>query len=240
VIILNETAARMLWPNADAIGKRVRIGGGEGNPFRRVVGVVGDVAPGNLGAPMPAQAYLPMPQYPMTEVTGVARTTSGAAPLRAAMQAIDPDVPFYRIASLQTLVARSEARRQFILACLGAFSLVVLALAMIGVYGILALFVSSRRRELALRMALGATARAVFRLVLSQGLRLAGLGAIAGLVASLLLGRFLGAMLYGVRNGDPATLASVAAMLTLAAIAACALPAWRASRVAPEKALRDE
>lgn len=239
VIILNQAAARALWQTDNVVGKRVRIGGGEG--FRRVVGVVGNIAPGDLGAAPKPQAYLPMPQFgPPSEITGVARTLTGAEPLRAIMRRLDPDVPFYRIASLPTLVARSEARRQFILACLTAFSAVVLALAMIGVYGILALFVSSRKRELALRMALGASAAGVFRLVLRQGLALAFIAIVAGIGASAVLGKFLEAMLYGVRNGDPMTLVSVALTLVVASVIACAVPAWRASRVSPEAALRDE
>jgi putative ABC transport system permease protein len=240
VIILNETAARTLWPDGDAIGKRVRLAGGANNPFRVVVGVAGNVAPGDLGAPAPSQAYLPLAQFTPPEVTGIARTTSGAAPLRDVLRRIAPDVPFYRIAALTTLIERSEARRQFVLACLSAFSTVVLVLAMVGVYGILSLFVTSRRRELALRIALGASSRGMFRLVLSQGVRLASIAILAGLGVSLVLGRFLTALLHGVEPHDPATLASVAALLVFASIAACALPAWRAARVSPEAALRDE
>lgn len=241
VIIVNEAAARMLWPDGRALGKRMRLGGGDDNPWRRVVAVAGNVAPGDLGAAPVAQAYLPMTQFgPPTEVTMVARTATGAAPLRALLRRLAPSAPVYKIAALQDLVARSEARRQFVLALLTAFSAVVLVLAMIGVYGILSLFVSSRRRELALRMALGASAAGVFRLVLAQGLRLAGAAILGGIAASLVLGRFLASMLYGVRNGDPATLATVAATLAIATTVACALPAWRAARVAPEATLRDE
>jgi putative ABC transport system permease protein len=237
VVILNQAAARALWQREDVIGKRVRIGGRD---FRRVVGVVDNIAPGDLGAAPKPQAYLPMSQFTPNDVTGVARTRTGPEPLRAIMHRLDPDVPFYRIATLPSLVAQSEARRQFILACLTGFAAVVLALAMIGVYGILSLFVSSRRRELALRMALGATAAAVFRLVVRQGLQLAAIAIVAGIAASAILGRFLQAMLYGVRNGDPLTLASVALSLIAASAIACAVPAWRASRLSPDSALRDE
>jgi putative ABC transport system permease protein len=236
VIILNELAARTLWPNENAIGKRVRVA----LVFRRVVGVAGNIAPGDLGAAPRLQVYVPLSQFVRSDVTGVVRTRGGVEPLRALMHRLDPDVPFYRIASLQSLIVRSEARRQFVLACLSAFSFVVLALAMIGVYGTLALFVSSRKRELALRMALGASAAGVFRMVLSQGLRLAGLAIVVGIGASAILGRFLEALLFGVRNGDPLTLASVTLSLLLASTIACAIPAWRASAVSPETALREE
>lgn len=241
VIIVNEAAARTLWPNGNALGKRVRLGGGDDNPWRRIVGIVGNIAPGDLGAPAAAQAYLPLPQFgPPTEVTTVARTTTGVAPLRAILRGLAPNAPVYRIASLSDLVARSEARRQFVLALLTSFSVVVLALAMIGVYGTLALFVSSRRRELALRMALGASATRVFRLVLTQGLRLAAIAIAAGIAVSLLLGRLLAVMLYGVRSDDPATLVGVAMALAVTTALACTLPAWRAARVSPEAALRED
>jgi predicted permease len=241
VIIINETAARMLWSDGNALGKRMRLGGGADAPWRRVIAIAGNVAPGDLGAKPIAQAYLPMTQFgPPSEVTMVARTTTGAAPLRALLRKLAPTAPVYRVAALRELIARSEARRQFVLALLTAFSTVVLALAMIGVYGILALFVSSRRRELALRIALGASALGMFRHVLTQGLRLAGIGIVAGVAASLVLGRFLSSMLYGVRNGDPASLLTVVAMLAIATALACVLPAWRAARVAPEAALRED
>ncbi len=241
VVILNDTAARALWSDGNALDKRVRVAGGEGNPFRRVVGIVGDVAPGDLGARAKPQAYLPIAQFGPTDVTGIARMTApDATPLRALMHRLDPDVAFYRIASLPSLVAGSEARRRFILACLTSFSIVALLLAMIGVYGILSLFVSSRIRELGLRMALGASATGVFRLVLAQGLRLVGVGLLIGVAASLFLGRFLATILFGVATADPATLFPVLALLLVASAIACAIPAWRASRVAPDAALRDE
>lgn len=246
VVILNETAARALWSDGNALDQRVRIAGGEGNPFRRVVGIVGDVAPGDLGARAKAQAYLPLTQFTPTDVTGIARmpaqrsTASDAAPFRALLQRLDPDVALYRIATLPSLVAGSEVRRRFILACLTSFSIVALVLAMIGVYGILSLFVSSHTRELGLRMALGASAAGVFRLVLSQGLRLVGVGLFIGIAASLFLGRFLATIVFGVATADPGTLLPVLALLVLASAIACAIPAWRAARVAPDAALRDE
>ncbi len=245
VVILNETAARALWSNGNALDRRVRIAG-EGNPYRRVVGIVGNVAPGDLGARAKAQAYLPLTQFLPTDVTGIARmpaqrsSASDAAPFRALLQRLDPDIALYRIATLPSLVAGSEARRRFILACLTSFSIVALILAMIGVYGILSLFVSSRTRELGLRMALGATAAGLFRMVLSQGLRLVGVGLLIGIAASLFLGRFLASIVFGVATADPGTLLPVLALLVGASAIACAIPAWRAARVAPDAALRDE
>lgn len=240
VVILSATAARTLWPNEHAIGKRVRIAGGEGNPFRRVVGVVGDVAPGDLGAPKRAQAYLPLSQFLPGAVIGVARTTTGAAALRDVLRRIDPDVAFYGVSSLPSLVRQSEARRTFILACLTSFSMVTLALAMIGLYGVLSLFVSSRTRELGVRMALGSTSARAFSFIVGQGLRLVAVATIIGLAATLLAGRFLTAVLFGVRSSDPSTMAGVAVAFSIVAALACAIPAWRASRISPMRALHED
>jgi putative ABC transport system permease protein len=240
VVILNETAARMLWPDGNALGQRVMIGGGEGTPFRRVVGITGDVAPGDLGAKPRAQAYLPMPQFPPTDVTGVARTTGDAAVLRDVMRRLDPEIAFYRIRNLSELVRDSETRRTFLLACLSAFSFVAVALAMIGVYGMLSLLVSSRTRELGLRLALGATSAGVFRFVVAQGLRVVGGALAAGVIASLLLGKLLQSLLYGVANGDPLTMITVIVVLGMATLLAAALPALRAARVSPMRALHEE
>ena len=242
VAILNETAARMLWPNGDALDKRVSLGGAGGdNPYRRVVGIVGDVAPGDLGAAPMAQAYLPLTQfYASTDVTGVARTRGDVAAIRDVMRRLDPEVAFYRVRDLSTLVKESETRRTFILACLSAFSIVAVALAMIGVYGMLSLLVSSRTRELGLRLALGSTNSGVFRFVLSQGMRVIGAALVAGIAASFFLGRLLESLLFGVPNGDPMTLASVAVLLGAAAFLASAMPAWRAARLSPMRALHEE
>jgi len=240
VVILSETAARTLWPDGAALGKRVSIGGGKNNPQRLVVGVVGDVAPGDLGAKPMAQAYLPLPQFSPSDVTGVVRMRGDASPIREVMRRIDPDVAFYRVRGLAALVKESETRRTFLLACLSTFSLVAIALAMIGVYGMLSLLVSSRTRELGLRLALGETNAGIFRFVLSQGLRVIASALLAGVIASLFLGRLLRSMLYGVANGDPLTLTLVVALLAGCSLIASAMPAFRAARVSPIRALHEE
>jgi putative ABC transport system permease protein len=240
VVILNTTAARTLWQNENAIGKRVRIAGGEGNPFRRVVGVVGDVAPGDLGARKRAQAYLPLSQFLPGTVTGVARTTTGAPALRDVLRRIDPDVAFYGIAPLPSLVRQSEARRTFILTCLSSFSMVTLALAMIGLYGVLSLFVSSRTREIGVRMALGAQRKDVLSLVVGRGLKLALLGLALGLIAAFAATRFVSSLLYGVTATDPVTFVGVSLLLPLVAGLASWLPARRATKLDPITVLRHE
>ncbi|HJQ41037.1 MAG TPA: ABC transporter permease [Thermoanaerobaculia bacterium] len=241
VLILNQTAARVLFGNGDALGRRVQIGGGDDNPFRRVVGVVPDIQPGDLGAPAMAQAYLPLTQFgDASEETVVARTTGDVMELRELLRRIDPDVAVYKINKLDSLVTASEARRTFILTCIAAFSAVAVALAMIGVYGMLSLMVSSRTRELGLRLALGSTNAGVFRFVVAQALRVVVFALFVGVMASLFLGRLLQSLLYGVANGDPMTIATVIALLATATFIAAAPPAVRAARVSPMRALHEE
>jgi ABC-type antimicrobial peptide transport system permease subunit len=137
-------------------------------------------------------------------------------------------------------VFESEARRTFILMCIASFSAVTLLLAMIGIYGMLSLMVSSRTREIGVRIALGSTNTGVARFVASHALRVVGVALVAGLAASVLLGRFLSALLFGVANGDPVTLVFVTALLACASLVACAVPAVRAARIEPIRALHEE
>lgn len=244
VVVLNETAARVLWPDADPIGRRVRVAGGDDNPFRTVVGIVGDVRHGDLGADVWPQAYVPLSQFPWGPFIAVVRTSGSPesliAPSREVVRRIDPEIPIYSVTTLESLVAGSEALRKFLLALLGAFALVAVALSMIGIYGILAFAVASRRREVGIRMALGATASRVVGLVLSQGMTIVVLALLVGLAGAVAAGRFLESLLFGVTSRDLATLALTFAGLAFSALLASMIPAWRASRVDPNQALREE
>lgn len=244
VVVLNETAARTLWPGEDPIGKRVRVAGGEDNPFRTVIGIVGDVHHGELGAPFWPQAYVPMSQFPWGPFVVVIRTAhapEGAiGTAREVMRGLDPDVPVFAIATLDSLVSGSEATRTFILGLLGGFSAVAVALGMIGVYGVLSFAVASRRREVGVRIALGATAGRVFRLIVGEGMRMVLIALTAGLVAALTFGRLLEGFLHGVTSRDPIALGGTVALLALAALAASALPGWRAARMDAAEALKQE
>jgi putative ABC transport system permease protein len=153
---------------------------------------------------------------------------------------VDKDQPILRVATMETLLARSVAERRFVLILFEAFSLVALVLAATGIYGILANSVAERTREMGVRAALGASRGDLLGLVLRQGLVLAAAGSALGLAASLLATRALTALLFGVSHLDPATYGGVTALLLLVAAAACLAPALRAARIDPMEALRSE
>jgi putative ABC transport system permease protein len=160
--------------------------------------------------------------------------------VRTAIRELDPDLALDNVRTLESAVTRSVARPRFAAAVLGAFGLSALALAVVGVYGVLSYAVTRRRRELAVRMALGARPDAVSRLVVSSGLKHAGAGVVIGLVAAVVGSRVLAALLYEVSPTDPATLVAVGAVLLGAALLASWLPARRATRVSPAEVLRGE
>jgi ABC-type antimicrobial peptide transport system permease subunit len=162
------------------------------------------------------------------------------APLRQAVASIDRNVPVSAVITLDELVAASIENPRFFATLATTFALLAVALAAIGIYGVMAYAVTQRTTEIGVRMAIGASAPDVFHLIVSDGLRITAIGVAAGVAGSLLMARGLGALLFGVRPTDPATLgATAAALLTVAAIA-CLVPAWRATRVDPIHALRSE
>jgi predicted permease len=249
VVVVNEALAREFWPGEDAIGKRVHLSGEEDAPLT-VVGVARDVRPEALGeAPRPIY-YLLNTQF--AAITGIAdagatlvlRTTGDPVALtnaaRAVVRAIDPELAVDQVRTLESVVRESVARPRFAVAVLGAFGLSALVLAVIGVYGVLSFAITRRRREMAVRMALGARPAALRRLVVGAGLRLAAVGVAAGLVAAVASGRVLRSLLYEMSPTDPATLASVALTLLGAAAAASWVPARRATRVSSAEVLRGE
>jgi len=246
VAVVSETLAREYWPGEDAVGKRVRLSG-EDAPIT-VVGVARDVRPEALSeAPKPTY-YLLNTQF--AAITGIAdagatfvlRTAGDPAALtnaaRAVVRALDPELAVDEVQTLESVVRESVARPRFTAAVLGAFGLSALALAVVGVYGVLSHTLTQRRRELAVRLAIGARPGEVRRLVVQSGLRLATVGVALGLVAAAAGGRVLAALLYEVSPTDPTTLAAVAAVLLGAAAAASWFPARRATRVSPAEVLR--
>jgi putative ABC transport system permease protein len=245
VMIVSETTARTLFAGTDAIGRRVRIGGATGGPWRTIVGVVGDVRHADLTLAATPQMYLPQSQ--MTDsflvLTLRSRTRDAAAlvpAVRGVLRDLDPAVPVYEVAALDDLVARSYQDRRFVMTLLAGFALLALLLAAIGLYGVVSYTVAGRTRELGVRVALGATPADVAKLVLQSGARTVAGGLLAGLACAALLTRFLRTLLFDVRAFDPVALA--AAVVTLVAIAGLAhwLPVRRALRVDPSVALRQE
>jgi putative ABC transport system permease protein len=243
VMLVGEQTARIVFPDADPIGQRVRIGGTEG-PFRRIVGIVGDVRHYELAAAPTMQMYLPQAQVTDSFLTFVVRTAGDpvglAAPARTAIGEIARDVPVYGIAPLADLVERSIATRRFVMQLLELFGAAALLLTAVGVYGVVSYAVTERTRELGIRAALGASRGNIARLVLGGGLGLVSAGLAVGFLLAIAATRFLESSLFGVRATDPPTFAGVAAVLVAITLAAHAVPLARAMGVHPAAALRQE
>ncbi len=255
VMIVSEELAREAWPNESAVGKRIACcePGPDGAPvFKTVVGVAADVrSSGPAVAPGP-EFYLPIAQAPSTPqgsawdwiqrtVYVVARTSGDpvtlVAGLRQALQRIDPNLPLFDVRTMEERLAASTATSRFNTLLLTTLGLMGLVLSAIGIYGVIAYFVSQRTPEMALRLALGASPRDVIRLVIGQALKPVAIGLVVGLVGALAATRLLQAQLYGVGPYDPATLVVVCAGFVFVAVLASWAPAWRAARVEPTTAL---
>jgi putative ABC transport system permease protein len=242
--------AKRFFPNG-AIGKH--LADGEGKPAEEIVGVVRHVVHYGPGQPEPApyQLYWPFRQYSdknfeaMMRYFSVVLRTSGdpsalAKPLAAAVAAADPEQPVHDLKTMEQIVDEALVARRFAMALLAIFALLAVLLATVGLYAVVAYTVSQRTREIGIRMALGAQAREVRRMVVGQAIRLVAVGLGLGAAGALALTHFMRKMLFGVSAADPATYMAVAALLAVVAIAASWLPAHRASRVDPMIALRGD
>ena len=245
VMLISESLAKSQFSGVDPIGKHIQLGGrDDSKPWATVVGVVGDVRQYGLDRTPNMAAYIPQAQNLNFGYVLVARTTldprrlEGAA--RAAFLAADKTQPIFDVKPMEDWLGSSLAERSFTLALLGLFGALALVLAAVGIYGVITYAVSLRTRELGIRMALGAQRQDVLRMVLMQGATLTGWGLLAGLAASLVLTRFLGTMLYGVKSWDIATSFVVAIILATVALVASYVPARRATKVDPMVALRYE
>ena len=245
VAVVDETLAQTYWPNDDPIGKRLRRGGMMSKaPWMTVVGVVGHVRYRTLTAPSRVEVYWPEAQNPDSSL-GVAIRTSGnpmnvAPEVEKLVQAIDSDQPVYRVATMQELMADSVAERRLAMILLAIFAGLAVLLAAVGTYGVLAYSVSRRTQEIGLRMALGARREDVLRMIGKEGLVLTGAGVAIGVVAALGLTRLMTSMLFDVRPADPMTFVAVSLLLAVVALVSSYLPARRAAKVEPMKALRYE
>jgi putative ABC transport system permease protein len=244
VIIVNETLANKYWRNTSAVGKRMRfVGPLDKNPWLEVVGVVKDVKQ-DLKLPVTPDFYLPHAQDTWGSMVLVARTKveplALAGAIRQQVWSIDKDQPVYEVRSMDEVRAFSVSLYSFSSGSLGIFAVIALLLAAIGIYGVMSYAVSQRTQEIGIRMALGARAPDVLRLVVGSGMTLAVLGVVFGLAGSFAMTRLLGSLLFGVTSTDVLTFTSGTLGLLLVALLACYLPARRATKVNPLVALRDE
>jgi putative ABC transport system permease protein len=241
VVLVNETAAKRIWPGEDPIGKRVGVGQGGFSDGAEVVGIVGDLrdSPDSLAR---ANVYLPYLQSPRSGMYVFIRTSGNPAALgadvRRVIRELAPSFPVYDMRTLAARTAAMTAQARFSAVLLGLFAATALSLAVIGIYGVMSLAVTARTREIGIRIALGADQRRVQRLVVGEGATLVGIGAAVGLVGALWSTRLLQNLLFDLEPTDPATYAVILALLAAAAILASWLPARRASRVDPVEALR--
>jgi predicted permease len=243
-VVIDEEFARKYWANGDAIGKRIRIGDSDAGAVVTVVGIVGRVKMEGLSDESNrVQGYFPYLQFPFGPAI-VVRTQTAPETLMAAVRqevrAIDSELQISNMQTIEQIRAKSIAPLRFNLALLGIFAGIALALALVGIYGVMAYLVAQRTHEIGIRMALGASPGQVLKLVVGQGMTLAGVGVMLGLVAALGLTRLMKSLLFGVSATDPLTFIVIAALLIMVALLACWVPARRATRVDPLIALRNE
>ena len=240
VVILSQRAAEALWPGENPLGKYVVPGSND--PLAEVIGVAVDDRTSGLETAGSLVAYLPYWQKPPVVATLLVRTTLEpgglAASLRATLREIAPTVPVNRVRTMAQVLSSAVAARRFQLGVLLVFALTALATATIGIYGIISHSMAQRGREIGIRMALGADRGDVYRLALKEGLAPAAVGIGIGLAAAVALGRVFTGLLFDVRPSDPSILAAVTAVLGLAALLACLVPARRATSATPTTALR--
>jgi putative ABC transport system permease protein len=245
VALVSAALAQRMWPGANPIGKHIRLEGPKGHD-RLVVGVVGNVRHRGLDATSTLQWYAPERQWSFADNQEIliVRTAGDPAALAASVRkvvaSIDPTQPIVKMATMDQIIATSTAQRRLALVLFGAFAGAALLLAVAGIYGVLAGSVAERTREIGVRSALGATPRDIIGLVVGQGGRLSAIGLVLGVAGSVALTRYLRTLLFGVGPTDPTTFVGVVTLLGLVTVAACLIPAMRASRVDPSRALRSE
>ena len=246
VVVVSRAFSKAYFPGENPIGKRIRFTYSAQNPFLQIVGVAADTASIDLAAPPPPIIYTPNDQGPSTYLSYMVRTAGepdafvGAA--HAALQEMDPQLPLIQPQSLEQIANQSPSvfLRRYPSYLIGSLAALALILAVVGLYGLISHLVLQRTREIGIRVALGAQRRDIMRMVLRQGLRATVAGVTIGVVAGLALTRLLRSLLYGVTPGDWLTFLSVALLLLVVALAACFIPARRATRVDPIVALRYE
>jgi predicted permease len=237
--------ADQLWPGQDPIGKRIHIVEFPSkDPWQTVVGVVGRVKQDSLDSNPRIAFYVAHTQFPTRAMTVAFRSRTNSAAMLSATKSelrnLDPDLPMYHVRTMEQQVNESLAQRRFSMTLLGVFAGVALALATIGIYGVMAYLVNQGTRELGIRIALGASQRNILTLVVRQGMVLAVSGVTIGLVAAFVLTRLMRSLLFGVEATDPLTFAGISLLLGTITLFACYVPAQRAARIDPLISLRCE
>ncbi len=247
VVIVDQAFANQYFPGENPVGKRIKPGLGDGiteEPVREIIGVVGSVKRKGITTETEAQFYLPLKQAIILTPALVVRTSGDPlamlGPIRDQVGQMDSNVPLYRVSTLEDYVALSAAQPRFQTVLIAFFAAMALLLSAIGLYAVLAYMVAQRTLEIGLRLALGAQRESVVGLILRRGLLLAAMGLAIGIVASMVLTRFLAEMLYGVKPLDPLTFVAVSAVLMMVSLIASSAPAYRAARLDPMKTLREQ
>jgi putative ABC transport system permease protein len=245
VAIVDESLANTYWPNQDPIGKRVYFGAGQANPnWLTVVGVVRHVHNRTLEARSRVEVYVPENQVPFNGMTLAIRASTNPLSIVPTIQrevaSIDPDLPIYRVRTMNEVMGESLQRRRLALMLLAGFAGLALLLAAIGIYGVTSYGVAQRKTEIGVRMALGANRSQVLALIMRSGMTTIAIGLVLGVVLSLALTRLMSGLLFAVHASDPLALAGAASVLILAALVAIFIPARRATKVNPMSALRYE
>ena len=245
VLVVDEFMAQQLWPNEDPLGKRISTGDLAAKPeWATVIGVVGRIKHDALDSDSRMALYMPLDQFIPRAMNIVLRSSTDPASMASAvnheLHELDRDLPTYRVITMDQRIAESLSRRRFTTVLLTLFASLALALAAVGIYGVMAYLVSQGTREIGIRMALGATQRTILRLVIRQGMFLALCGVGIGLIAAVAFARLVSGLLFDVRAIDPLTFAAIAGLLAGVALLASYIPARRAARIDPMISLRCE
>ena len=244
-VIVNEAFARRFWPNESAVGKRLKQSWPEEpTPWREIVGVVNDVKVDGVEADTSLQVYLPFTQNPASAAALVVRTSTPpetlSRPIAMTIHQLDPNLPVFSVQTMDEIMRAAVTRRTMTMVIFGAFAVVALVLASVGLYGVVAQGVVERTREIGVRIALGATRAQVVRLFLRQGAVTTAIGVAIGVASAMALARLVQDLLFQVKPNDPLAFWAAIGALVIVSTAACYIPARRAARVAPTLALRGE
>jgi len=246
VAIINEAMARQLWPGSDPVGKRFKLGPEDtASPWYTVVGVVGDMRREGLEKDPIPQMFQPLAQDPPRRAILLARTSADeplkmAGAVQAAVGRVEKNAPIYGVATLENQLGAFLTERRFQTSLLTGFSVIAMLMAAIGIYGLIQYSIAMRTREIGIRIAVGAQAGEIFRMILGEGLKLSLAGLMLGLVGAFCLRGAIASLLFGVTAADPLTFMTVSLLLIAVAAAACYFPARRAMKVEPIVALRQE